>query len=517
LLSSQVSQTFNITPDIGSYKNSSQFFSIIIDSQQIYILGNELLELEPGKIRIYDHYTQFDYQGNLLSSKIFQDTTLTRPYFATTFPPIKLNDSVYLYYLYTMPDLSRQNSDPTLIQLDIRNKVIIHKNVFQHPLKLDQPFDSRAISYNPLNKEIVMAFLTVINSYPYIYIYELDSTFSITKMIELPKFTWYTFANAIEKQSDGTYDLVCDSHEYKKDEPTGLVKLTFIKVDSTGNVLKKTDLNTLHNIAIVSGETFTIFRNKDKTYNISAHEYNEKINRTAPWAMQTSPEFDTLYWIRKFYEYPDLNSNQPDYSINNMIYFPLDSSFVTVGNILDFNGQGGSYGLIYKVSSKGDSLWTRKYIPIGWLNGRAFWMDLYQVQPTNFNTIVACGRVSDTLDKTIKGWLLHLDKDGCLVPGCGEFVKVENVINGKEKPFKIYPNPINEKFYLLSRISYNEKFTFTLFNLDGLKIKEAKIQPEAGVQYIFMIPDDIISGTYILSMSNEKGKLIQEEKLIIQK
>jgi hypothetical protein len=25
-----------------------------------------LLELEPGKIRIYDHYSKFDYQGNLL-------------------------------------------------------------------------------------------------------------------------------------------------------------------------------------------------------------------------------------------------------------------------------------------------------------------------------------------------------------------------------------------------------------------------------------------------------------------
>lgn len=509
-------QTFNLTPDIGAYNQNSQFFSVMVDSQIIYILGDELIEKSPGQVKIENHYTRFNYSGNLLTRNIFQDSTLPGLYIAAIVPPIKMNDSIYLCYNYTVNDAARNYSDPTLIKFDVKNKKILHKITFRHPLNLDQPFDSRAISYDPLSKEIVMGFQTIINDYPFIYIYELDSTYAVTKSIILPKFSWYTFADAIQKQSDGTYDLVCDSHEYKNKNPTGLVKLTFIKVDSAGNILKIKDLNTSHNIAIVSGETFTIYRNIDKTYNISAHEYNETLNRTAPWAMHISAEFDTLYWIKKFYEYPDLNSDQPDYSINHMIYFPLDSSFITVGNILDYNGQGGSYGLIYKVNTKGDSIWTRKYIPTGWEKGRAFWMDLYQIQPTSFNTIVVCGRVSDTLDRSIKGWLLHLDKDGCLVPGCSEFVKNEDIQSGKEKAFKLYPNPVLGKFYLLSRISLNEELRFSIINLQGQKLKDTKIKPEVGVQYIFRIPDDLLSGNYILNISDQKGRLIQAEKLIIQ-
>lgn len=113
--------------------------------------------------------------------------------------------------------------------------------------------------------------------------------------------------------------------------------------------------------------------------------------------------------------------------------------------------------------------------------------------------------------------MLQLDKDGCLVPGCGEIVKNEDIHNGREKAFKLFPNPIQDKFYLYSRISSDDEYIVEIFDLQGQKLKETRIKPETGLQFIFMVPEDLISGFYMLRISNKKGQIQQEERLIIEK
>lgn len=39
MLFSQAYQTFNLTPDIGAYQQTSEFISMIVDSHSIYIFG----------------------------------------------------------------------------------------------------------------------------------------------------------------------------------------------------------------------------------------------------------------------------------------------------------------------------------------------------------------------------------------------------------------------------------------------------------------------------------------------
>ena len=63
-LLSQAYQTFNLTPDIGAYKQSSEFITMIIDSQTIYIFGAEKFEITAGVVAIKNHYSKFDYLGN---------------------------------------------------------------------------------------------------------------------------------------------------------------------------------------------------------------------------------------------------------------------------------------------------------------------------------------------------------------------------------------------------------------------------------------------------------------------
>lgn len=516
LLFSQAHQTFNLTPDIRAYQQTSEFISMMLDSQFIYILGVKKDEVIPGVVKIRNHYTKFDYLGNFMNSSFFEDTALSKIYLKSAFSPVKINDSIYYVFIYTENDVSRIYLDPTIIKFNIRTKNILQKINFRHPLGLDQGFTLQTISYDSITKSCAIGFQTYIGESVYVYIYELDSAFNIKKMFSLPKFPLLTIPDWIEKKSDGTYDLICDAYEIRNGDLTGIIKFTFMNVDSTGNIRKKKDLNVSQPIGIVSGETYTIYRNTDKTFNISAHEYNVKLDKAIPWAFHVSPEFDTIYWIKRFYDYPEIKIENPQYLLNNMAYSPFDTSFVTSG---DINGQGtqNTYGLLFKVTKDGDSLWTRKYLPAGFGTDRALWMNFYQVAISPHNTIIVCGRVSDVLEQVVKGWLLQLDKDGCLVPGCGELVKLKDILSGKENAFKIYPNPIQDKFYLLSRISSNENYKLSIYNLEGQKLKETNIKPELGLQYIFMLPDDLLSGNYILSISDHKGKLIQNEKLLIQK
>lgn len=512
---SQKYNTFNLTPDIGAYKQTSEFISMILDSQTIYILGYQKNEITPGVIKVRNHYTKFDYLGNVKNTSFFEDTSLNKIYVSTAFPHVKINDSIYYVILYTENDVSRSYLDPTIIKFNIKTKTILQKIIIRHPLGLDQGFALRAISYDSLTKSSVVGFQTYIGEYPYAYIYELDSAFTILKMFSLPKFPLQTTPSWIEKRLDGTFDLICDVYEFRNGEPIGL-KYSFLNVDSVGNVLKKKELNLSQPIGTASGATYTIFRNADKTFNICAHERNFILDKSAPWAFHVSPEFDTIYWIKRFYEYPEIKPENPDYLLNDMAYSPFDTSFVSSGDINE-QGTQNSYGLLFKFTKDGDSLWTRKYLPAGFGTDRALWMNFYQVAISPHNTIVVCGRVSDVLEQVVKGWLLQLDKDGCLVPGCGEIVKNEDIQNGREKAFKIYPNPIQDKFYLYSRISSDDEYIVEIFDLQAQKLKETRIKPETGLHFIFMVPEDLISGFYLLRISNKKGQIQLEEKLIIEK
>ena len=87
---------FSLTPNIGAKKMQSQFAAITADSQSLYILGDEVSELDSlgnnSKVSIY--LSSFDYHGNLIQTNLLQDSSMVRPYIAYNNPFYKLNDSI---------------------------------------------------------------------------------------------------------------------------------------------------------------------------------------------------------------------------------------------------------------------------------------------------------------------------------------------------------------------------------------------------------------------------------------
>ncbi|MBK7231778.1 MAG: hypothetical protein IPH93_05845 [Saprospiraceae bacterium] len=76
---------FNLLPDIGAVKGQCVFGSIECDSQYIYIVGDEVVSQDSNgrNKKVKPHLTKFDYQGNLIHSKLiteddFQDLLLDK-------------------------------------------------------------------------------------------------------------------------------------------------------------------------------------------------------------------------------------------------------------------------------------------------------------------------------------------------------------------------------------------------------------------------------------------------------
>lgn len=99
------------------------------------------------------------------------------------------------------------------------------------------------------------------------------------------------------------------------------------------------------------------------------------------WKRNMSPYHDFVE-SPKFYNYSLCKS--PD----NSGYVMASEWHTPLVNEVD-------YGLLFKVSEEGDSLWTRKYHPLSWDSLRTGYIQFYQMNYTPYNSIVVVGIVAD--------------------------------------------------------------------------------------------------------------------------
>jgi hypothetical protein len=224
---------------------------------------------------------------------------------------------------------------------------------------------------------------------------------------------------------------------------------------------------------------------------------------------------DSAVWKVRFHEQGGKVHDTLTDFVGSIIGLSDGSGFVACGSILDYNFPKASYGYLFKASPSGDSLWMRKYLPLGWTNDRARWMDLFQLQESPYGGLVTCGRVSDDSTSAIRGWVMHLDSMGCLVPGCDKTVSTEDLASGRQKAFEVYPNPVLSNWiYLLSRVRTDESLQMRLINIEGEILMQRTIDPQEGVQYMIPFPEETIPGIYLFQLMDVQGHLWLSERLI---
>ncbi|PHI21379.1 hypothetical protein CEQ90_02995 [Lewinellaceae bacterium SD302] len=126
----------------------------------------------------------------------------------------------------------------------------------------------------------------------------------------------------------------------------------------------------------------------------------------------------------------------------------LNQEWVTVGRYLhEVPGPPTFYydaGLIAKVSDAGDLLWSRTDTLLYDENGYAdHFLGGVVVLPSG--SIIACGQVNNAFPAPGKsyGWLIKVDKDGCIEPGCNPTSSSMRLLDGAD--FDVFPNPVQHQ------------------------------------------------------------------------
>ncbi|MBK6574397.1 MAG: T9SS type A sorting domain-containing protein [Saprospiraceae bacterium] len=522
ILSSQGFQYFSILPDVGAVKNQSVFNGIDADSNYIYVMGSMLIKEDSvSRKKLAGYMTWvFDYSGSLISGNMMKDSSLEKIVkWGDVFSLYKNRTGVYDFEFYDPTSPTNPNGHDRTGRVDMHTGKILKQD------KIPVPYPDRTDLVNSIMNEITWIDDTLVSTLLVTgrgvreqYIFEMDSCFRTTKVIKLLDIKPDTVENHcwIGKDKNGNYEIIANVIYLKDFNSTGFTDLVYKKYDSKGNLIKYKKVDTWgKNIGINGSFYYNIKRDNLGRFMIFAREIDPiSIKTLIPYALYTSPEFDTLYKLQPMYLYPKAGAENPEHWTYYLEKLGGNRGYIAAASMLSSLLASPNYGALYKLSSNGDSLWHRKYQPVGWDNSRAWWMKFTQVKETPYQSFVVSAMVSDGSDGYVKAWLLHLDKDGCLVPGCDKVASNTDILSGEEKPFSFYPNPIvSNKLYILSKITAHSIFNLELSDLSGTVLHTSKFQPQQGAQYFMELPSEIPNGEYVLKIQGEEFS--QVEKIVV--
>ena len=169
-----------------------------------------------------------------------------------------------------------------------------------------------------------------------------------------------------------------------------------------------------------------------------------------------------LLWQRK---YGDSLSYSGFYSIRAL----EDGNFILAGNYNPNSPPVVIYGMIYKISSDGDSIWSRYYN--AGINSRNYLKDIYPVYDGGY---IACGEITpfapDTGNQDV--WILRVDSMGCEIANCTISIEELNINNAK-----IFPNPAFSEITI--ELEEHKHYEVEIFDMMGKKILQIEFSGTA--------------------------------------
>ena len=174
--------------------------------------------------------------------------------------------------------------------------------------------------------------------------------------------------------------------------------------------------------------------------------------------------------------------------------------YVETGDDIPFGGYRAA--MIAKVNADGDSLWSRldtlfdhtQIASTPYLSGVV-------VLPSG--SVIACGHVNKTYPGPGKsyGWLIKVDKDGCMEPGCNDIVNSTNLTPLLEN-FMAYPNPVADNLTITGSGMYD----LQIIGLNG----EVLVTKKNLFESVDINMKDYPSGSYYLRIKKGNAYLMRK-------
>ncbi len=514
MTSAGISQTlnfFDIIPDLGGLDSQGQALIVLPDTHEIYVMGDLIdTTLEPLQSVIRPFLAKFDYEGRMIGTHIIYDSLSQSKFYIDTRPIIKDRISI-LIYIDKLNEYGRYNAN--LLAIDIHTGAILRSKLYPAPPIADSTHIGGWYYRDSKKNLIVYHYLGFEKR---IYIRKIDSLFNVTSEFLVNENSRWNAPKYIEAESDSTFILVGASIA----PPGGILpeaKPFFMRVNKTGKILdfKLAPGITQKTVVFSSANSYTVLRDESGNWIISCVilEPNDNCNHcynVIPISFSVSPEFDSLLWINYFSEVP--YDSLQFYDLSSASWTTDRSGFVVSGTDFSLDERNS---FLVKISTEGNTLWTRHFIPLGWEQERLSWADVEDVKATPHNTYVMVGVVFDNDLWIRRPWILHIDSMGCLIPGCDRIVSTHDSEKSLSNDFVIFPNPTSDQLYLMYRgVSMTTSaFSIYLMTETGQVLKSTKITPLSGGQYILPLYN-VPPGQYIIRIEHAEQPYLQTNKII---
>lgn len=172
---------------------------------------------------------------------------------------------------------------------------------------------------------------------------------------------------------------------------------------------------------------------------------------------------------------------------------------------------------LVKFDTLGNEIWNRVY---GYYDTTDNDVYVYDIKPAPDGGYIMVGQVivpfteaSDSLGRfpPQQGWIMKVDEDGCLIPGCGD-VTITSTRPGEPLPapeLLLYPNPVAHTLYFyLPEIPEATSLSGAVYDATGRSVRELPDRPLVpGMTYSLPV-DELPAGTYYLRLSLDDGRMV---------
>lgn len=190
-------------------------------------------------------------------------------------------------------------------------------------------------------------------------------------------------------------------------------------------------------------------------------------------------------------------------SLNGNYDEPTDSAgyLISTGEPLKY------FGFLTKVDPEGNKLWTRSYYFVNRFFGWNSITDINFAPDGGYYLLGETGRhKEESFDTIFYAWLLKVDEEGCLIPGCGDTSDVKHP-ESNEIDLLIYPNPSDDAIYIRQRES--ELTDYQILDMSGRKMLE--FSGSALNETLIVYIGDFTPGTYVLTGKTRSGKSVSRQ------
>lgn len=387
-------------------------------------------------------FDRIDSSGNLISSSIYYipDTA----YFPGTSGALKQNGNQFILGT-SSGTISQFDQSAILVKFDQNGQVILKKYY---------DLDTLSIGYSTVlfsNGDFGIVGLTYhLNSRADVLFIRTDS---------LGNVKWI-------KKYGGGYD---DQGLLAYEQPNGDILISalefntqiqkkrdwFITLDDTGAV-KNSFKYTYHNSTVWCSTSITPTANNQYILWGFADTLQQSNNGYWPLHVTKVDSDYHIIWQTLYLDSFD-NDERNIKQIN-------DGGFVVVGTV------AGGRGLIFKIDSFGHLLWHHWYQYSN--NTCNYFSDFVQLSNGDL-VVTGVTDDCDSLGSNEDMWLVRLNSEGCLVPGCfsNGTVEVTSKIN-----FMLFPNPAENELQVQLNVLGAKPTSFQIINMFGQTILQGELQ-----------------------------------------